>query len=33
VPLSRTMDEQINGLRMWAAGRARNASLARSHEE
>ena len=26
VPLSRTMSEQINGLRAWADGRARNAS-------
>jgi hypothetical protein len=26
VPLSRTMNEQINGLRSWAEGRARNAS-------
>jgi len=26
VPLSRTMSEQINGLRTWADGRARNAS-------
>jgi ATP-dependent 26S proteasome regulatory subunit len=29
VPLSRTMDEKINALRAWAAGRARNASLER----
>jgi ATP-dependent 26S proteasome regulatory subunit len=29
VPLSKTMDEQINGLRRWAEGRARNASIAR----
>lgn len=27
IPLARTMDEQINRLRNWAAGRARNASL------
>jgi hypothetical protein len=27
VPLSRTMSEQINGLRAWADGRARNASI------
>ena len=30
VPLARTMDEQINRLRSWAVGRARNASLVRS---
>src|SRR6266446_7076685 len=30
VPLARTMDEQINRLRSWAEGRARNASLARA---
>jgi len=30
VPLARTMDEQINRLRTWAVGRARNASLVRS---
>src|SRR5437867_1006000 len=29
VPLAKTMDEQINRLRNWAAGRARNASTAR----
>ena len=29
VPLARTMDEQINRLRSWAEGRARNASLPR----
>jgi ATPase family associated with various cellular activities (AAA) len=29
VPLARTMDEQINRLRSWAVGRARNASAAR----
>ncbi|MEO7298940.1 MAG: AAA family ATPase [Verrucomicrobiota bacterium] len=29
VPLSKTMDEQINRLRSWADGRARNASVAR----
>jgi len=29
VPLSKTMDEQINRLRAWADGRARNASVAR----
>jgi len=28
VPLSKTMNEQINGLRSWAEGRARNASVA-----
>jgi SpoVK/Ycf46/Vps4 family AAA+-type ATPase len=28
VPLAKTMDEQINRLRSWAAGRARNASVA-----
>jgi SpoVK/Ycf46/Vps4 family AAA+-type ATPase len=27
VPLARTMDEQIDGLRAWADGRARNASI------
>jgi len=27
VPLARTMDEQISGLRSWAEGRARNASV------
>jgi len=30
VPLAKTMDEQINRLRSWAEGRARNASVARS---
>ena len=30
VPLARTMDEQINRLRSWAEGRARNASLTRA---
>jgi hypothetical protein len=30
VPLAKTMDEQINRLRNWAEGRARNASVARS---
>jgi len=30
VPLSKTMDEQINRLRSWAEGRARNASVART---
>jgi SpoVK/Ycf46/Vps4 family AAA+-type ATPase len=29
VPLARTMDEQINRLRSWAEGRARNASVPR----
>ena len=29
VPLSKTMDEQINRLRTWAEGRARNASIPR----
>lgn len=29
VPLSKTMDEQMNRLRNWAEGRARNASVAR----
>ena len=29
VPLARTMDEQINRLRTWAEGRARNASVVR----
>ena len=28
VPLARTMEEQISGLRRWAEGRARNASIA-----
>src|SRR5256884_2463016 len=30
VPLAKTMDEQLNRLRSWAEGRARNASLARA---
>jgi hypothetical protein len=30
VPLARTMDEQINRLRSWAEGRARNASTPRN---
>jgi SpoVK/Ycf46/Vps4 family AAA+-type ATPase len=30
VPLAKTMDEQINRLRSWAEGRARNASIARA---
>ncbi len=30
VPLAKTMDEQINRLRRWAEGRARNASVPRS---
>jgi hypothetical protein len=29
VPLAKTMDEQINRLRNWAEGRARNASVPR----
>jgi SpoVK/Ycf46/Vps4 family AAA+-type ATPase len=33
VPLARTMDEQINRLRNWAEGRARNASVARDGEK
>ena len=28
VPLAKTMSEKINGLRKWAVGRARNASVA-----
>jgi SpoVK/Ycf46/Vps4 family AAA+-type ATPase len=32
VPLARTMDGQINNLRTWAEGRARNASIARPAE-
>lgn len=32
VPLARTMDEQINRLRTWAEGRARNASVERTTE-
>ena len=30
VPLAKTMDEQINRLRSWADGRARNASVPRN---
>ncbi len=30
VPLAKTMDEQISGLRRWAEGRARNASVPRA---
>jgi SpoVK/Ycf46/Vps4 family AAA+-type ATPase len=30
VPLAKTMDEQINRLRAWAEGRARNASVFRA---
>jgi hypothetical protein len=30
VPLAKTMDDQINRLRSWAAGRAWNASTARN---
>ena len=30
VPLARTMDEQISRLRIWAEGRARNASVPRA---
>jgi len=33
VPLARTMDEQINGLRRWAEGRARHASVNRGRKE
>ena len=33
VPLARTMDEQINRLRSWAEGRARNASVARDGQK
>ena len=33
VPLAKTMDEQINSLRAWAEGRARNASLPRTAKE
>jgi SpoVK/Ycf46/Vps4 family AAA+-type ATPase len=33
VPLSKTMDEQITGLRRWAEGRARNASIAKVLQE
>jgi SpoVK/Ycf46/Vps4 family AAA+-type ATPase len=31
VPLAKTMDEQINRLRMWCEGRARNASVPRDN--
>lgn len=33
VPLSKTMEEQMNQLRQWAEGRARNASVARENTE
>jgi SpoVK/Ycf46/Vps4 family AAA+-type ATPase len=33
VPLARTMDEQINRLRSWAEGRARNASVPRDGQK
>jgi len=33
VPLSKTMDEQINRLRSWAEGRARNASVPRDAKQ
>jgi ATP-dependent 26S proteasome regulatory subunit len=33
VPLAKTMDEQINRLRTWAEGRARNASVARDGQK
>ena len=33
VPLAKTMDEQINRLRSWAEGRARNASVARETQK
>ena len=33
VPLAKTMDEQINRLRSWAEGRARNASVARERRK
>jgi SpoVK/Ycf46/Vps4 family AAA+-type ATPase len=33
VPLAKTMDEQINRLRAWAEGRARNASVPRETEK
>jgi len=33
VPLARTMDEQINRLRSWADGRARNASIPRDSKK
>ena len=32
VPLAKTMDEQINTLREWAEGRARNASVPRDFQ-
>ncbi len=32
VPLAKTMDEQINRLRTWAEGRARNASIPRDQK-
>jgi len=33
VPLAKTMDEQINRLRSWAEGRARNASVPRDTQK
>jgi SpoVK/Ycf46/Vps4 family AAA+-type ATPase len=33
VPLARTMEEQITGLRRWAEGRARSASVAKNGQE
>ncbi len=33
VPLARTMEEQITGLRRWAEGRARSASIAKNGQE
>ena len=33
VPLAKTMDEQINRLRSWAEGRARNASVPREAQK
>ena len=33
VPLAKTMDEQINRLRNWAEGRARNASVPRDTQK
>jgi SpoVK/Ycf46/Vps4 family AAA+-type ATPase len=33
VPLAKTMDEQINRLRSWAEGRARNASVPRDGQK
>jgi hypothetical protein len=33
VPLAKTMDEQINRLRNWAEGRARNASVPREAQK